>query len=112
MSTTSYFEHHVFVCKNQRKPGHIRGCCASKNAEKLHLYFKDRIKALRLAGKSKTRINQAGCLDRCELGVVIVIYPNECWYSVKNESDIDAIIDSHIIKGIPVESLRLKKNQK
>jgi (2Fe-2S) ferredoxin len=27
------------------------------------------------------RINQAGCLDRCEEGPVVVVYPQGTWYT-------------------------------
>jgi (2Fe-2S) ferredoxin len=66
--------------------------------------MKARVKEL---GISKTRINNAGCLDRCELGPCIVIYPDGVWYSCKSKEDIDAIIKEHLLGGMPVERLRL-----
>ncbi len=62
----------MFCCVNRRPDGHPRGCCAAKGSEKLRDYMKARAKELGLKGM---RINQALCLDRCELGPSIVIYP-------------------------------------
>ena len=60
-----YYEAHVFCCTNRRPAGHPRGCCAEKGGEALRDHMKARAKAL---GLKNVRINNAGCLDRCELG--------------------------------------------
>jgi (2Fe-2S) ferredoxin len=70
-------------------------------------YCKQQIKEKGLAGPGKIRINQAGCLDRCELGPVMVVYPEGIWYSYVDEQDIDEIIERHLIGGEPVERLRI-----
>jgi (2Fe-2S) ferredoxin len=98
------FKHHIFCCTNKREPGHKRGCCAEKNADDLRAYMKERVKEL---GIKKTRVNNAGCLDRCELGPVMVIYPEGIWYSPKTKADVDEIIKEHLLGGTPVERLRL-----
>jgi len=98
------FRFHVFCCTNRREPGHKRGCCAEKGADELRDYMKTRAKEL---GIAKTRINGAGCLDRCELGPCMVIYPEGVWYSPKSKSDIDEIISEHLQNGRIVERLRL-----
>jgi (2Fe-2S) ferredoxin len=56
------------------------------------------------------RINQAGCLDRCAGGPVLVVYPEAVWYSYVDQHDIDEIVDSHLKKGQIVERLRLPDN--
>jgi (2Fe-2S) ferredoxin len=70
-------------------------------------YAKQRIKALGLSGKDRMRINKAGCLDRCEEGPVIVVYPEEVWYTYVDRQDIDEIIDRHLVGGEIVERLRI-----
>jgi (2Fe-2S) ferredoxin len=70
-------------------------------------YAKQRIKALGMSGKDRVRINRAGCLDRCEEGPVIVVYPEEVWYTYVDKDDIDEIIDRHVIGGEIVERLRI-----
>ena len=102
-----YFERHVFCCTNVREPGHKRGCCAEKNAVALRDYMKKRCKELGVGGR-QARINAAGCLDRCELGPNLVIYPDGVWYTYKTEADIDEIIREHLLAGRRVGRLMLQ----
>jgi len=53
------------------------------------------------------RANQSGCLDQCEHGPNIVVYPDAVWYGKVTEADVEEIIESHIVGGKPVERLRL-----
>ena len=101
----SFYKHHVFFCLNKRDPP--AACCASHNSEALRDYAKKRVKELKLKGEGKVRINAAGCLDRCEEGPVIVVYPEEVWYTYVDRHDIDEIIDRHIVGGEIVERLRI-----
>ncbi len=101
----SYYTHHVFFCCNQREGG--RPCCNDKDASKLRDYAKQRVKALDIDGKGGVRINQAGCLDRCEEGPCIVVYPEETWYTYVDEHDIDEIVEEHLRHGRVVERLKL-----
>jgi (2Fe-2S) ferredoxin len=102
----SFYRHHVFFCLNQREPGD-RPSCANCGAQRMQEHAKQRIKSLGLAGEGKVRINKAGCLDRCELGPVLVVYPEGTWYTYIDEADIDEIIDSHLVGGKIVERLLL-----
>jgi (2Fe-2S) ferredoxin len=70
-------------------------------------YCKDRVKALGLNGAGKVRINSAGCLDRCEQGPVLVVYPEAVWYTYVDREDIDEIIDQHLVHGRVVERLKI-----
>ena len=54
------------------------------------------------------RVNQSGCLDKCESGPVMVIYPQGIWYNYKNKIDIDEIINTHLVGGKVVKRLLLK----
>jgi (2Fe-2S) ferredoxin len=101
----SYYKHHVFFCTNQRAPG--RQACENCGASKQRAYAKQRIKELGLSGRGGIRINTAGCLDRCSEGPVIVVYPDETWYSYVDQEDIDEIIEEHLINGRPVERLKI-----
>ncbi|EIJ43792.1 ferredoxin [Beggiatoa alba B18LD] len=101
----SYFQHHVFFCTNQRENG--QACCQDYQASAMRDYMKQKVKALGLAGKGCVRINNAGCLDRCDLGPVLVIYPAGVWYTFVDNSDIDEIISEHLQNGRIVERLRL-----
>ena len=100
-----FYKYHVFFCLNQRDPAAGRPSCANCNAQGMQEYAKKRVKQLGLAGDGKVRINKAGCLERCELGPVIVVYPEGTWYTYVDESDIDEIVDSHLVNGQVVERL-------
>lgn len=101
----SYYRHHVFFCQNRREDG--RRCCAEFDSESIRAYAKDRLKELGHHGPGKVRINQAGCLDRCEEGPVVVVYPGETWYTYVDREDIDEIIEQHLINNQVVDRLRI-----
>jgi (2Fe-2S) ferredoxin len=101
----SYYQRHVFFCLNQRDNG--ARCCADFNAAELQAYAKDRVKSLGLSGAGKVRVNKAGCLDRCDEGPCAVVYPEGVWYTYVDRQDIDEIIDSHLVNGVPVDRLRI-----
>ena len=63
-------------------------------------------------GISDVRVNNAGCLERCEFGPTMVIYPDGIWYRYTSQADIDEILENHIIADRPVERLMLKDGQK
>lgn len=101
----SHFKHHVFFCCNQRGTGET--CCNAHGATELRNYAKDRVKALGISGTGKVRVNSAGCLDRCDQGPVMVIYPEAVWYTYIDREDIDEIIDQHLVQGRVVERLKI-----
>jgi len=97
------FEKHIFVCINQRPAGHPRGSCDSGGTGELQWIFKQKLAARGL--KHKVRANKAGCLDQCEHGPNVVVYPDGVWYGRVTAEDVDEIIESHILGGKPVERL-------
>ena len=101
----SYFKHHVFFCCNQRGEGEM--CCNNLGATEAQTYAKERISQLKLKGKDKIRINKAGCMDRCEDGPVIVVYPEGIWYSYVDTDDVEEIIQEHLIHGRAVDRLKI-----
>ena len=101
----SYYDKHVFFCCNKREAP--EKCCADSGALDMQQYAKGRIKALGLNGPGHVRINKAGCLDRCEEGPVLVVYPDAVWYTYVDRDDIDEIIDRHLVGGEIVERLKI-----
>lgn len=99
-----YYRRHVFCCTNQRPAGHPRGCCHEKGSLKLRNYLKARVKQLGLEG---VRVNVSGCLDRCELGPTMVIYPEGVWYSYRTTEEAEEILQRHIVAGGRVPRLML-----
>jgi len=100
------FEKHIFVCENKRPQGHPKGCCADKNSPEVRALFKKRLKELGL--NAQIRSNAAGCLDACEHGVTVLIYPEQIWYGGVTLNDVEEILQSHILKNVPVERLKIK----
>lgn len=100
-----YFKHHVFFCTNQREEG--AKCCADADAQAMRDYAKTKVKKALLAGKGRCRVNNAGCLDRCQEGPILVIYPEGVWYTYRNKADIDEIIERHLLQGEIVERLKI-----
>ena len=96
----SHYRHHVFFCQNRRDAP--EACCANHDASAMRDYCKGRVKAMGLAGKGQVRVNQAGCLDRCEEGPVLVIYPEGTWYRHCTPDVLERIIQEHLIGGRPV----------
>lgn len=101
----AYFRLHVFCCTNVRAPGHTRGCCSEKGSVALRDYMKSQAKRL---GLRDVRINIAGCLDRCELGPTMVIYPDGVWYRYTSREDIDEILETHVRGGGRVARLMMR----
>jgi len=102
-----YYAKHLFFCTNLRPEGAERPSCARCGSPELRAWAKARIKQLGLAGAGRIRVNTAGCLDRCELGPTLVVYPEGIWYTYVDEDDLEEIIQSHLIGGQPVERLML-----
>ena len=104
MEHSLYFQKHLFVCLNQREN---KQCCAQYGAQNAHRFLKERIKELGLQTEGRIRINQSGCLGRCELGPTLVIYPEGIWYTYVDEEDLNEIIERHLLAGEIVERLLL-----
>lgn len=99
------YERHIFVCTNRREPGSARRCCNPDGTAELHKLLK---KAVDQAGlKDTVRVNQSGCLDQCEHGPNMVIYPEAVWYGHVSTADVPEIVQSHLIEGKPVQRLLL-----
>ncbi len=96
---------HVFVCTNERPAGHPRGCCKTKGSEALVAAFKEQL--LKAGLKGEVRAQKAGCLDTCEYGPSVVVYPEGVWYGKVQLSDVAEIVESHLMHGRPVERLKI-----
>ncbi|MCB9881506.1 MAG: (2Fe-2S) ferredoxin domain-containing protein [Planctomycetes bacterium] len=91
------FEKHIFVCENQRPQGHPRGCCADRGGAEIRALIKEGIANRGL--NKVVRANEAGCLDQCEFGTTLVVYPDNVWYGNVQPDDVDEILDHHILNG-------------
>jgi (2Fe-2S) ferredoxin len=100
------FEHHVFVCENRRPDGSPKGCCATKGGAAVREALKAELARRGLQGR--VRANAAGCLDACDRGVAVVVYPEGVWYGGVTVADVPEIVERHLVGGQPVERLRLR----
>lgn len=99
------FQRHVFVCINERSADHPKGCCKAKGGVEVRDKLKQELKS---RGLSKiVRANNSGCLDQCEHGVTVVVYPEQVWYGHVTVDDVTEIIDKHLIHGEIVTRLLL-----
>jgi (2Fe-2S) ferredoxin len=97
------FSHHIFVCCNRREPGSARGCCDPDGGEALRSAFKAELKKRQLG--SAVRANKAGCLDQCELGPTVVIYPQAIWYGGVKLADVPRIVEETVVGGRILDDL-------
>lgn len=105
MPEKSHYKYHVFFCTNQRDDG--AKCCGAMGGQKMRDHLKRKVKQLDMNGPGKCRINSAGCLDRCDQGPLLVIYPEGTWYTYVDEHDIDEILSEHLQHGRIVERLKI-----
>lgn len=99
------FDHHVFVCTNHREPGSARPSCTTDGKGELLSLLKDAIRAAGLG--NRVRANKAGCLDQCEHGPTLVVYPEAVWYGHVRPEDVQEIVTEHLVAGRPVQRLVL-----
>lgn len=102
------YKKYIFICENMRDPSHPKGCCALKGGPDLKIALKQKLAE---KGIKKTyRANSAGCLDVCEHGAAMVIYPQGIWYGGVTENDLDLIIEKTLLKDTIIEKLLIKEN--
>lgn len=100
------FERHVFVCTNSRPAGAPRRSCTADGNSELLTRLQQAAKAAGL-GSPAVRVNKAGCLDQCEHGPNMVVYPEAVWYGGVQPGDAEEIVREHLVGGRPVERLRI-----
>lgn len=101
----SYYKKHLFFCTNQRPSG--KQCCQNANASDYCAYAKHKIKEKGLKCPGGIRVSSSGCLGRCSVGPVLVIYPEAVWYTYHSLEDVDEIITEHIEHGRLVKRLQI-----
>jgi (2Fe-2S) ferredoxin len=99
------FERHVFVCHNARPADAPRPSCTSDGRSDLFAELQRLTKAAGLAGR--VRINKSGCLDQCEHGPMMVVYPEAVWYGNVRPEDAAEIVAEHLVGGRVVGRLRV-----
>ena len=103
------YDKHIFICTNQRAPGEKKSC-GEAHGLALVREFKRVIKEKGL--HVSIRAQKSGCLDVCEQGPALVIYPEGVFYGNVAETDVTEIVNEHLVGGRPVERLRLRFPQR
>lgn len=98
-------KHHVLVCMNQRPAGHPRGSCGAAGAGSVFEAFAGEVEKRGLF--EKVMVTGTFCMGPCDQGPTVVVYPEGIWYGRVKPEDATEIFDSHLVKGTPVERLRL-----
>jgi (2Fe-2S) ferredoxin len=100
------YRFHVFVCTNRRPPGDRRGSCAERGGEAVVAALKREVEARGLVPSDAIRINKSGCLNECERGPTVVVYPEGVWYAGVRPEDVPDLVSEHLIGGQPLARLR------
>lgn len=101
------WKHHLFICTNQRPPGHPKGSCGERGCQRILLALQEEIDRQELF--ETVKLNTTNCLGPCQQGPSIVVYPEGVWYGRVTEKDVQELVISHLVNGVPVERLRLQE---
>lgn len=84
------FEKYVFVCINERPAGERVSCGGTFCGKELSDKLKEAVKA---AGQAnRIRVSKTKCLDVCEEGANVLVYPDNIWFKHVDLADIPAIL--------------------
>jgi (2Fe-2S) ferredoxin len=83
----------VFVCTNVREEDG-RPACGLRGSEKICEAFKEEVKKRGLKGK--IRALKSGCMDLCESGPNVMIFPDGLYYSGVTPEDVPALIEKYL----------------
>lgn len=107
MSEKPIYNKHIFICTNQRAAGATRRSCGESHGMEIVDAFKKKLKEKNIP--FPVRAQKAGCLDICDFGQTIAVYPDGIFYVGVELSDVDEIIDEHILNDRVVERLRFRR---
>lgn len=97
------YKKHVFICTNTKEAG--KKCCGEERGMALVQAFKDEIRNRGL--QTQMRAQKTGCLDACNFGPSLVVYPEGTYYGNVQLSDVTEIVEKHLLGDEPVERLVL-----
>lgn len=90
-------EKHILVCRGT-------GCTSSKSEDIIH----NLRKIIEEKNIQNVRVIQTGCFGLCAKGPIVIIRPEEIFYSNVKPEDAAEIINTHIVEGKIVERLLCK----
>lgn len=96
-------QYHFFLCNSFRVNGEPQGVCNRKGSNDLLQYLQNEVGDRGL----DAIVSTTSCLNVCEKGPILVVYPQGWWYYELTEEKLDGILDA-LEEGQPVEELMLK----
>lgn len=98
-------EKHVFICIQNRPPGHPRGSCVERGCAEVYDEFVRELQNRNCF--DKVALTNTGCLGPCGEGPNVLVYPEGIMYGNVKKEDVAAIYDEHLLGGVPVERLKV-----
>ncbi len=95
------YRSHVLVCGGTG--------CVSSGSQEVMTAFKEGLSKKNLEGE--IMVVPTGCHGMCEMGPIVVVYPEGTFYCRVTPADVDEIIEEHLYKGRVVERLLYKESE-
>jgi len=92
---------YIFKCEQSSPPGMPKPSCVNAQTRELYQYMSNKLMTLGIT--TTVHPIRTACLNRCQMGPVMLIEPGHHMYIGLTKEKIDKIIDEHIIKGNPVK---------
>ena len=92
---------YIFKCEQSSPPGMPKPSCVNEQTRELYQYMSNKLMAMGVT--TTVHPIRTACLNRCQMGPVMLIEPGHHMYIGLTKEKIDKIIDEHIIKGNPVK---------
>lgn len=105
--TETIFDKHIFICTNERPAGAPRRSCGETHGMSIVEEFRKQLKEKKLT--MRVRAQKSGCLDICDFGQTVAVYPDGVFYVNVQLDDVKEIIEEHIVNNRPVERLRFRR---
>lgn len=101
------YDKHIFICVNQRKPEAARKSCGEAHGLTLVDGIKKELASKGITGK--IRVQKAGCLDICDFGPTLVVYPQGTFYVNVQVDDIPELVQKEFVENQRLERLVLQR---